>query len=175
MKELREYQIPHIGLKEGMHHFNFEIGEAFFSHFDESQVHQAKIFVDLALDKKERLYVLNFDVSGSIHEECDRCGQQFDLPIHGNYTIYVKIGAAREEDADSEEVIWISEGDALLDLSEIIYEYIHLSIPMQITHPDRPDGSPGCDPEILKLLGSHEEEKTETDPRWDILNKLNKN
>lgn len=174
MKELREYQIPHVGLKEEIHHFNFEIGAEFFSHFEGRQVHESKIFVDLEFDKKDRLFVLNFDISGSIETECDRCGQNFNLPIHGNYTLYVKVGDQREEDADNEEVIWISEGESMLDVSEIIYEFIHLSIPLRVTHPDKPDGTPGCDPEILKLLGTKEEENNDAiDPRWDILNNLN--
>jgi uncharacterized metal-binding protein YceD (DUF177 family) len=175
LKELREYQIPHAGLKDGVHHFNYEIGPGFFTHFEGSQISEARIFIDLAFDKKDRLFVLNFDISGSIRTECDRCGQPFDLPVHGNHTIYVKVGDAREEDVDSEEVVWISEGEAILDVSGMIYEFIHLSIPMHITHPDRPDGSPGCDPEILKLLSSPDGDQSGTDPRWNLLDKLNKN
>ena len=92
MKDLRAYQIPFVGLKFGEHHFNFVLESSFFSHFEESLVKEGQVFVDLTFDKKERLFVLNFDISGSIKSECDRCGQPFDLPIHGNYTIYVKGG-----------------------------------------------------------------------------------
>lgn len=182
MNDLREYEIPFVGLKLGVHHFNYELDNVFFGHFPESQVRQGKVFVDLALDKKERLFVLNFDVSGSIHTDCDRCGQQFDLPIHGNYSMYVKLGDKREEDVDSEEVVWIPDSESILDVSEMIYEFVHLSVPMLKTHPDKPGGVPGCDPEIIKLLGQEEErepgddeEDPDHDPRWDILNNLNIN
>ncbi len=174
LNDLREYQIPFVGLKPGVHHFNFELDDLFFGHFPESQVQQGKIFVDLALDKKERLIVLNFDISGSIVTDCDRCGQLFDLPIHGNYTLYVKIGDKREEDVDSEEVIWIPESASVLDIAEPMYEFIHLSVPMGKVHPDTRDGVPGCDPEILKLL-KKDDDGEDSDPRWDILKNLNIN
>jgi len=178
--DLREYEIPFVGLKQGVHHFNYELDDVFFGHFPESQVQQGKVFVDLALDKKKRLFVLNFDVSGSISTDCDRCGQPFDLPIHGNYTIYVKLGDKREEDVDSEEVVWIPDSESILDISEMVYEFVHLSVPMLKAHPDKAGGVPGCDPEILKLLGqeeegSQDEKGPDPDPRWDILNNLNIN
>lgn len=177
LKDLREYQIPFVGLKEGVHHFNYELDDVFFRHFPESQVQEGKVFVDLALDKKERLFVLNFDISGTIKTDCDRCGQPFDLPIHGNYTMYVKLGDKREEDVDNEEVVWIPDSESILDVSEIIYEFVHLSVPMLKVHPDTKEGLPGCDPEILKLLSEEEEAPGEqdNDPRWDILNNLNIN
>lgn len=175
MKDLREYQIPFVGLKLGVHHFNFVLEEDFFRHFENSLVKQGQVFVDLEFDKKDRLIVLNFDVSGSIVTECDRCGQQFNLPIHGNHTMYVKIGDRREEDVDNEEVVWIGEGESVLDLSEMIYEFVHLSLPIRKTHPDTKEGLPGCDPEILKFLASEEQLKHDKDPRWDILNNLNSN
>ncbi len=175
MKDLRAYQIPFVGLKLGEHHFNFVLESSFFSHFEESLVNEGQVFVDLTFDKKERLFVLNFDISGSIKSECDRCGQPFDLPIHGNYTIYVKVGDEREEDKDNEDVVWISEGDSMVDVAEMIYEFVHLSLPIKKTHPDLKNGEPGCDPEIIKLLGIAEAEKKDIDPRWDILKNLSKN
>ena len=52
MKGLREYVIPFIGLKNGLHHFNFEIG-APFSHFPDSLIRECGLFVDLAFDKRK--------------------------------------------------------------------------------------------------------------------------
>ena len=171
---MREYQIPFVGLKTGVHHFNYELNEDFFNHFEDSQIRKGRIFVDLSFDKKERFFVLNFDISGTVETECDRCGQEFDLPLHGNYTLYIKVGDKREEDEDSEDVIWIGEGENYIQVAETMYEFIHLSLPMQKVHPDKPDGTPGCDPEVLKQLGYHETDEKK-DPRWDILNNLSKN
>lgn len=163
--------IPFIGLKTGIHHFNYELDKTFFSHFEKSLVSESRIFADLAFDKKDRLFILNFDISGSIFTECDRCGQEFDLPVHGNHTLYVKLGDMREEDEDNEEVIWLPESEVAIDVSEHLYEFIHLCIPMHKTHADNPEGSMGCDPEITKQLGEHHDEST-IDPRWEVLKKL---
>ncbi|MBC8173524.1 MAG: DUF177 domain-containing protein [Chitinophagales bacterium] len=178
VRELREYQIPFIGLKNEVNHFNYEIDKKFFSHFDDSLVQDCRIFVDLSLDKKDRLFILNFDISGTMRSECDRCGEDFDLALHGNHTIYVKLGDLREEDENNEEVVWIPDSEAFIDVKEMIYEFVHLSIPIKKTHPDRPDGTTECDPEILKYIitpDTGQEAEIQPDPRWDILNKLNKN
>lgn len=174
MKVQREYIIPFIGLKEGLHHYNYEIKKEFFSHFEDSQVQECSLFADVAFDKKERLFILNFDISGTIESECDRCGQIFQLPVHGNHTLYVKIGDLREEDENNEDVIWLNESESNLDVSEMLYEFIHLSIPIRKIHPDRADGTEGCDPEILKRL-TENKPLHEQDPRWDVLNKLSNN
>ncbi len=174
MKELREYQIPFIGLKNEVHHFNYEIDERFFANFEESLVKRAKVFIDISFDKKDRLFILNFDVSGSIETDCDRCGETFNLPIHGNYSLYVKIGEMPTDNSIDEDVIWIAEGASVLDVAESIYDFIHLSIPMKKTHLNKTDGTLGCNQEILKKLGLHDDQQ-EADPRWDILKSLTKN
>lgn len=171
VKELREYNIPFSGLKTGIHHFNYELDETFFSHFENSLVNKSRIFADLSFEKKERLFILNFDISGSIVTECDRCGQEFDLAVHGNHTLYVKLGDMRSEEEDNEEVIWLPENEVVLNIAEPLYEFIHLSIPMHKTHPDTPNGKSGCDPEIIKHIGEHPDKET-TDPRWEVLKKL---
>lgn len=164
-------------MKLGVHHFNFELDESFFSHFESSLIKQSKVFIDLEFDKKDRLFVLNFDVSGTVLSDCDRCGQPFDFPIHGNYTLYIKLGSQREEDVDNEDVMWVADNESVVDLAETIYEFVHLSLPIKKAHPFLPDGKPSCDPEIVKLLGNEEagNEQQDNDPRWDILNNLNTN
>lgn len=173
VKDLREYRIPFIGLKNGKHHFNYEVDDSFFSHFPASQVNVAKLFVDLAFDKKERLFILEFDISGTVQTMCDLCGQDFKLPVHGVHTQYIKIGEQPDELAHGDEdILWIAEGEGVLDITELIYEFIHLSLPMQKIHPVNPDGTPGCDAEILKLLHTGTTEADQSDPRWAALNHI---
>jgi uncharacterized metal-binding protein YceD (DUF177 family) len=40
----------------------------------------------------------------------------------------------------------------VLDISGWLYEFVMLSIPLQRVHPDKENGEPGCNPEIIKLL-----------------------
>ncbi|MFN3940629.1 MAG: YceD family protein [Chitinophagales bacterium] len=175
MKETREFRIPFIGLKTGVHHFNFEVTDTFFAHYPDSLIKQGKIFADIHFDKKERLFILNFDISGSITTDCDVCGQKFQLPIHGNHTQFVKIGTVPEEaEKSDEDVIWLPESESILDLSDMLYEFIHLSLPIRHLHPNKPDGTPECDPEIIKLLDSTRQEQVNPDPRWAALKNFHK-
>jgi hypothetical protein len=52
MKELREYTIPFVGLKNGVHHYNYELDDQFFSRFEDSIVRKCHLFIDLSFDKK---------------------------------------------------------------------------------------------------------------------------
>jgi hypothetical protein len=54
LKGRSEYRIPFVGLQVGIHYFNFEVGDAFFEHFEGSLVQQGKVFVDLALEKRDK-------------------------------------------------------------------------------------------------------------------------
>jgi uncharacterized metal-binding protein YceD (DUF177 family) len=168
---MKEYIIPFAGLKTGIHHFNYELGQEFFSHFEDSLVGESRIFADLCFDKKDRLFILNFDIAGTVQTECDRCGELFDMPIHGNHTMYVKLGDIRKEDADNEEVIWLPEGENTLNVADMLYEFVHLSMPLHKVHPDAANGIPGCNPDIIKHIG-RQQENTQTDPRWEVLKKL---
>ncbi|MGI9543667.1 MAG: YceD family protein, partial [Cyclobacteriaceae bacterium] len=63
----------------------------------------------------------------------------------------------------------------VLDLSQYIYEFVALSVPMKKLHP-RFDGEPSED--ALVYSSSDEMQTTEqeaTDPRWAALKKLKKN
>jgi uncharacterized metal-binding protein YceD (DUF177 family) len=49
-------------------------------------------------------------------------------------------------------VVWIAPESGQLDLSQYLYEYAMLSLPIRKVHPDLPGGKPGCNPEMLNLL-----------------------
>ncbi len=175
VEKMREYKIPFVGLKNGLHHYNYEITDIFFAVYKDSLVKKGNVFVDIAFDKKDRLFKLEFDISGRVECECDRCGETFMLPIHEQYIVFVKTGNAEEVDVDEDDIIWIKETDSMLDVSKLIYDFINLSIPIMKIHPDKKNGEPGCPPEILMMLGIKKNQEELKDPRWDQLNKLNKN
>ena len=49
-------------------------------------------------------------------------------------------------------MIFIPETDAEMDMSQIIYDYVCLSLPMQRIHDEGE-----CDPEVMKRYGAPEE------------------
>ena len=65
MKALREYQIPYVGLKIGIHEFNYQIDGKFFEAFEGSLISDCQVHVKLELEKKETLFILNFFIDGN--------------------------------------------------------------------------------------------------------------
>jgi uncharacterized metal-binding protein YceD (DUF177 family) len=166
------YIIPFRGLKPGIHPFDFEIGDAFFEVFPESQIKTGEVQVHLDFDKEERMLVLTFTLSGSVQVPCDRCNEPVDIKVGGEEHLIMKFGVEYQEQSD--EVVIIPEMTSEVDVAPFIYEYVHLLMPMRKVH-----GEPGaegttCDPAILRKLEELNQKST-TDDRWDALSKLKDN
>ena len=171
MKSLEQFIIPFSGLKVGFHRFDFKVDRAFFEAFEFGEIRSGSVGIVLALEKKERMLVFDFSLSGTVDLPCDRCGEMMDIPVKGEERLIVKLGEAYRD--EGEEVIIIPETDKQFDVSRFLYEVLHLMIPAKRVHPES-GGRSTCNPEILKKLeelsGHHE-----PDPRWEALKKLKAN
>ena len=173
MKGLREFEIPYVGLKIGVHQFNFDIDGKFFDYFKDSPIHDCKVRVRTEFEKKETFFVLNFFIDGSVKVECDRCLIVFDKGIFGDYTCYVKFAEDAAKENDEPDVMFIGREQTVIDLSQLIYEYINLCLPMQKVGCENPGQEPQCNKEVLKFLTNKKEKETnEEDPRWAALKDL---
>ncbi len=173
VKNLREFLIPHLGLKEGIHRYDFRIDSSFFKHFQDSPISGCDVEVKLELDKKSSFFVLNFFIDGWVEAECDRCLEQFRKPIFGDFTTYVKFeDPSKPESSDDTEVVYISRNDDFIDVSQLIYENIVLCLPMQMVHPKLENGEEGCNPDVLRLLRDRKTEEAKPDERWNKLKDL---
>ena len=81
MGDLRAYDIPFTGLKNGEYDFLYEIDDSFFMSFQESPILNGDVTVNLAFDKKPNFFICKFDLKGSVITECDRCLGELDLNI----------------------------------------------------------------------------------------------
>ena len=168
MSELINYIIPLKGLRPGIHSYDFQVTEAFFEAMQSKEIHPTKVDVKMGMDFREGLISLNFVGKGSMTFPCDLCLELFDQAIEFTRTVVLKYG---EGDSEDDDVLYISPQENQLDVSQIIYDEIILSLPMKKTHPLNEDESPSCNPEQLKFLEQKEEEKP-MDPRWEALKKL---
>ena len=169
MEKGNEYQIPVNGLALGNHSYHFDVKDDFFEGMDYSEIHQGTVSIDLDIEKRELMMTLNFALQGKVRVACDRCADEFDIPIENNEVYYVKFGSEVAEESDDVIVVPADQHD--FDISSLIYEYIILSIPIHRVHPEGE-----CNPEVLQML-SHEEEpvaeeENETDPRWAALKNI---
>lgn len=162
----RDFEIAFVGLKPGIHHFEYEVDNKFFSHYETQEFSNCRATVKLELDKKAGFMLMKFDVGGVVDVSCDRCGNPLPLDLWEEFRVMVKLVDnpdemnAQEEDPD---VHYISRGESHLHLADWIYEFINLSIPLQkMCAPDEV-GGPQCNKEVLAKL-----EKIEIDKANDL-------
>jgi uncharacterized protein len=168
---LKHFIIPFSGLKVGNHPFTFEIEDMFFEHFEYSEIKKGLVHVDCLLEKQTRMMVLYFDLKGKVRVPCDRCGEEFDLPVEGSQKLIVKFGAGHQEEA--EDILVITEKENELDISQFLYEYVHLLLPIKKAHGTDENGNSLCDPEVIRYI--READEHQADPRWEVLRKLKDN
>lgn len=158
MKYHREFEIQWFGLKEGIHTFRYEVTDKVVEQLGHERegYEDLNAIVTLTFDKKSSFFLLHFDVDGKVNVACDRCGDPFELKLWDEFDLVIKLtgepGENEEKEEDEADVAFIPRSETVLDMSPWVYEFILLSMPMQHIHPDKEDGSSGCNPEALKLL-----------------------
>jgi len=171
MSILSHYNIAFKGLSIGKHIFEFEIDGKFLAEFDGGVVDQCSVHVHLTLDKQSSLMTFWFDLKGTVRVQCDRCLEMYDQPIESNERIFVRLG--EKEYAEGDDLIWVSANDYQLNVSQLIYEFICLAIPIKKVHPDDENGKSTCDPEMIEKLKKYVvREKEKNNPVWKDLKKL---
>ena len=157
--------IPVSGLALGVHDFRFDIEDSFFADLDYSEVKQGTVAVALHVVREELMMTLTFNIDGKVRVTCDRCADEFDIPIQSEQVFFIKLGS--EEVEESDDVAVVPADQHAYDVRSLIYEYIILAIPIHRVHPEGQ-----CNPEVLALLSHDEEpdeEETVVDPRWAAL------
>ncbi|MDJ1502409.1 DUF177 domain-containing protein [Xanthocytophaga agilis] len=180
VKDLKDFDIDIIGLKDKAYTFDFKGNNSFFKLFENSLVENGVFKVELYLDKSATMIQLNFHITGSIELTCDRSLEQFDYPLDIEEKHILKFGEDDKELTDEIEII--NRHTATINVAQYIYEFIVLAIPMKKIHPKFADQQYEENEEGLLVYRSKEEEETSEekdeeniDPRWAALRKLNNN
>lgn len=176
MDNLKHFSVPIKGLKSGIHQYHFQIDKSFFSQFENSLVQEGTFEVDLIFDKRPDMYVLTFQLAGTVSAICDRCLESINLPINNEQVLIVKYAAeANDDDAD---IIYIADAEAKFNVAKYIYEYINLSLPLTKIYDCEEDENAPCNEDMLSYLDAEEEEEETEAPKnsiWDELKNFNKN
>lgn len=174
MKDLKEYIVFFTGLKIGKHQFRYQIDNTFFEFFNYHDFEKAAIEVSLLFEKKENLFQLEFNSVGFVTVPCDVTAEPFNLSIEGELKLIVTFG--EEYNDDNDEILIIPHNSFELDVSQLIYEMIILSLPSKRVHPGVDDGT--LSSEVLERLHKFEKKQDENktiDPRWAKLKELQTN
>ena len=177
MSRRRDFEIAFVGLKPGVHEFNYSIDDSFFEAFQQQDFANCKAQVKLSLDKKTSFMLMKFEIGGILEVNCDRCNSRLPLELWDEFNITVKMVEEPEimnEQEDDPDVYYIGRQESHLDVANWVYEFINLSIPMQkVCSYEKMDG-PYCNPEAREMLKrlEAEEEADKQNPIWKGLEKF---
>jgi uncharacterized metal-binding protein YceD (DUF177 family) len=169
MRHNREFEIAWQGLKPGEHTFQYEIGDRFMREHSEAELDFRDLNAQVAVkfDKQTNFFMLHFDVDGSVTVPCDRCGDEFKLRLWDEFDLLIKLAGEDAGEMDEEsDVVFIPRSETVIDISNWIYEFVMLSVPLQRIHPENTNGDTGCNPEALNLLQQLAE--PEEEPKHEI-------
>ena len=79
MSQRREFEIAFVGLKPGLHHYEYKVDDKFFVSFGKQDFSNCDAQVRLTLEKNTGFMQLKFDIDGSVQGNCDKCGNP--LPV----------------------------------------------------------------------------------------------
>jgi len=158
------------GVKDGSHEDYFDINGKFFESFVNSDITNCNINVVSVLIKDGNKLKLNLCLKGEIYNLlCDLCASEMTISVDN--TISVLLHESEEKMDDTEDIIYIKPNQHGIDVSQLIYEGIILSIPSKKEHKENGNGK--CDNEMKVLLDKYAGgNEKRNDPRWDKLNKL---
>jgi uncharacterized metal-binding protein YceD (DUF177 family) len=174
MDPLRKYEVAFVGLKQGLNQFEFEVDDRFFELFTDSLIRSAQIHVALDFEKHASFFMLRFHISGIADLPCDRCGVQLGYPLEHDCSIVVKFDEHREGDLDDSQtdVMYINRNDSHINVAQLIYELVSLSLPLNHINCDNLRGAKPCDQNVLNQLKQIPVREIGDDHRWDDLRKI---
>lgn len=146
----RDLIIELNSLSAGSKNYEWQAGKEFFEAFENTDVLDADVHVNAKASKASpEEILLDVELSGSLTVACDRCGEPVDMPVDGYYEFSVLHGSNLAE-KDGREVL--EAVGSTLDLSQVVYDYALLSLPIQCFHEEGE-----CSEEVDNFFTSQQE------------------
>ncbi len=149
MSKASKYAIYHQGLSVGEHTYEFVLDDKFFEGYG-GEITRGLCTAAVTVVKSANLLDLHTVIDGEVEVSCDRCLENFGMPVGFDGKLVVKFSSERNGyDVDrhtgfDDEILWLPPYADAIDLGEYLYESVYLSLPMQRVHPEGE-----CDPDML--------------------------
>lgn len=155
--------IPLNGLKSGRNSFSWKVGKEFLEEFGNTEILNAEVDVEITTEKSGSYFGVDCSLEGKLTVACDRCLAELELPVSELVKLSVKFGEEPTEGTtdltdDEREIVWLSDEEENLDMSQTVYDFICLSVPIHKVHEDG-----DCDPEVLKYICGESEDATSSE------------
>ena len=129
MKDLKEFDISFIGLKEGIHQFEYTIDKKFFDFFNYDEFYDSNVKVELSFLKNTTIFELDFVFSGWVEVACDVTTELFHQPIEASIRLIVKFGEDYNDENEELLIIPFSESNRELP-ARTSYAPVFAEIPL---------------------------------------------
>ena len=145
--------IPLNDWAAGERNYRFHAGLEFFQQFDNSEILDADVQVEVVVRKEGRRKVeADLHLQGTVTLPCDRCLEPLELPVEAHPSFSIRFDVLGEElSEDGKEIIALGAADAELDMRQAVYDYVCLSLPLQRMHPEGE-----CNPDTVRFLSKVE-------------------
>lgn len=172
VETLSQYNIPlriNAGITEV---FPIDIDNAFFTHFENSELKGGELKAKVSLTRNENSYLLSIAIKGYTIVVCDRCLDLCKQSIDVSDEIIADIST--ETNFDTGDVnITVATNDNYLDMSILFHDMIVTALPVKRIHNKKMGKEQICNPEMIEILKKYIADKsTQIDARWNKLNEL---
>ena len=140
--------IPVKNVVKGSQSFDFKVDKSFIDEFGNDFVLDTDCDVHVDEEKKGSWIEVLCKIKGKVVVECDRCLDPLALDVDQEELLVVRFDSDPETvEEDDDNVLILSEDETELDLGQVVYDYICLSVPIFRVHPDGQ-----CNPDMLARL-----------------------
>ena len=148
------------GLTSGERLWSGALDGKFFVSFGNTEILDADVSVEIKARKNEAKVLVDVLMKGSLTVNCDRCLEELQIPVESEALLEVRHeGRTETAPEDDRELVFIGVEETELDLSQVVYDYLCLSLPIPRHHEDGQ-----CNPQVLKYLNSGKsDERPEND------------
>lgn len=154
-KKSSVYKLPLKGIAQGSFQYDYILDDTFFANREGFDISGGEIKITLTGERINDVFNIEAHVRGFTNTLCSRCEGPLLYPLDTNYHAVIKLGSEASDDCDEEIVV--SRDNPTLDLEELFYSYVVLSIPMHRTHPVGE-----CLPDVEHYFDSQEVNKSTT-------------
>jgi len=180
MANRRAFEIAFVGLKPGDHEFEYDLNDEFFVEKGAEDLTNVHANIKLSLEKNAGFMLLKFEIGGKADVSCDRCGNPLKMELWDEFKMLVKLVDNAEEMNEQEEdpdVFYLARTESHLDVSNWLYEFVLLSVPMQRMCSQEEMGGPKCNKGVLEKLKEMETRALEHNANnlWKGLDKFKEN
>ena len=149
---MENMMIPTAGLSQSPAVFEWKIGRDFFLSFGNAEILDADLYVRASAVKDGRDVCLDCRLDGILVVPCDRCLAPVEMEVSPSFGLRLCCGVGARETSDGvaedgREVVPVSASESEYDISQAVYDYASLSLPIQCVHKEGE-----CDRETVSRL-----------------------